>query len=145
AARIVIRSSSSTSFPPATSHHLVNNTQQTFTIAVSAAPANGGTVSGGGTFPANSSQTVTATPNAGFAFVNWTEAGTVVSTSASFTFTLTANRNLVANFTQQTFTIAVSAAPANGGTVSGGGTFPANSSQTVTATPNAGFAFVNWT
>src|SRR5207302_10090528 len=110
-----------------------------------AAPAKGVTLSGGGTFPANSSQTVTATANAGFAFVNWTEGGNVASTSASFSFTLTANRNLVANFTQQTFTIAVSASPANGGTVSGGGTFPANSSQTVTATPNAGFAFVNWT
>src|SRR5262249_31169101 len=34
-----------------------------------------------------------------YTFVNWTENGSVVSTLASYTFTLTANRTLVANFT----------------------------------------------
>ncbi len=33
-------------------------------------------------------------------FLNWTEGGTQVSTSASYTFTLNGNRTLVANFTQ---------------------------------------------
>ena len=115
-----------------------------YTISVTASPATGGTVSGGGTFQAGSSQTVMATPNAGYAFINWTRNGSVVSTSASYTFTLTSNVTLVANFVQ-TYTISVSASPAAGGTVSGGGTFPTGSSQTVTATANSGYAFVNWT
>ena len=61
-------------------------------------PGAGGTVSGGGTFTAGSSQTVTAAASNGYAFANWTENGTVVSASASYTFTLSANRTLVAHF-----------------------------------------------
>ena len=73
---------------------------QTFAITVSASPPAGGTVSGGGTFPSGSTQTVTAAPNSGFGFINWTENNSVVSSSPSYTFTLSANRNLVANFVQ---------------------------------------------
>ena len=39
------------------------------------------------------------TANAGYNFVNWTEGGATVSTLASYTFTATADRALVANFT----------------------------------------------
>ncbi|MEK7674451.1 MAG: CHAP domain-containing protein, partial [Verrucomicrobiota bacterium] len=119
----------------------------TYTITVSAAPTAGGTVSGGGTFPAGSSRTVTASANSGYTFVNWTESGTPVSSSASYPFTLNGNRTLVANFTANpvNYTITVSAAPTAGGTVSGGGTFPAGSSRTVTASANSGYTFVNWT
>jgi Divergent InlB B-repeat domain len=116
-----------------------------YTIAVSASPTADGTVSGGGAFPAGSSQTVTATANSGYNFVNWTANGSAVSTSASYTFTLNSNVTLVANFTQSQYTIAVSASPSAGGTVSGGGAFPAGNSQTVTATANSGYNFVNWT
>ncbi len=88
--------------------------------------------------------TVTAAPNAGYSFVNWTESGTQVSTNASYNFTASANRTLVANFVA-TYTIAVSASPAGSGTVTGGGTYNSGASVTVTATPNAGYVFVNWT
>ena len=57
-----------------------------------------GTVSGGGTYNEGTSVTATATPQSGYQFVNWTEGGTQVSTSASYTFTLNGNRTLVANF-----------------------------------------------
>jgi hypothetical protein len=117
----------------------------TYRITVSASPENGGTVSGGGTFPADSEQTVTATPASGFTFVNWTENGAEVSTSTHYQFTLTAKRNLVAHFTDQTFTIAIAASPVAGGSVSGGGTFPLGSSRTVTAVPTLGWRFINWT
>src|SRR5262249_32719363 len=70
-----------------------------YTIAVSAAPSNGGTVAGSGTFAPGGSQTVTATPGNGYSFLNWTECATVVSTSAGYTFTLTSDHALVANFT----------------------------------------------
>ena len=81
----------------------VNSTVQvTFqavaTITVSSSPANGGNVSGGGTFAVGSSQTVHATANSGYSFTNWTENGNVESTSASYTFTVSSNSALVANF-----------------------------------------------
>jgi len=113
------------------------------TVAVSASPSAGGTVSGGGTFAAGSSDTVTATANNGYQFVNWTQNGSVVSTSPSYTFTVNSNVTLVANFTTVVTqdTVAVSASPSAGGTVSGGGTFAAGSSVTVTATANSGYSF----
>jgi Divergent InlB B-repeat domain len=123
-------------------------TAANYTVAVSASPSADGTVSGGGTFAAGSADTVTATPNNGYKFVNWTANGSVVSTSANYTFTPNSNVSLVANFTPvaaTNYTIAVSASPSADGTVSGGGTFAAGSSDTVTATPNNGYKFVNWT
>lgn len=60
----------------------------------------GGTVSGGGTFTLGSSVTVVATPRATYEFVSWMKNGTsqVVSTSPTYTFTLNAQTDLVANF-----------------------------------------------
>ena len=69
-----------------------------YSVVVSASPAVGGTVTGGGTYAHSESVTVRATPNAGYKFTNWTEGGSVVSTSATYTFTITGDRNLRANF-----------------------------------------------
>ena len=118
-----------------------------YTISVSANPNNGGSVSGGGTYNQGQTCTVSATANNGYTFVNWTENGTQVSTNANYSFTVTGNRNLVANFqTQpQQYTVNVSASPSNGGSVSGGGTYNQGQTCTVTATANSGYTFVNWT
>ena len=120
---------------------------QSFTVSVSANPTNGGTVSGGGTYTEGQSCTVTATPNANYTFTNWTENGTVVSSNASYNFTVTGNRTLVANFTYvpPTYTISVSANPTNGGYVSGGGTFEQGETCTVSAIASSGYTFNNWT
>ena len=70
--------------------------EQTFTVIATANPTDGGTVTGGGTYNQSQSCTVTATANSGYVFTNWTENGTVVSTNASYNFTITCNRTLVA-------------------------------------------------
>ncbi|MCC6931279.1 MAG: hypothetical protein IT359_19980 [Gemmatimonadaceae bacterium] len=116
-----------------------------YTVTVTSSPANGGSTSGGGSYIANTQATLTATPASGFTFVNWTENSSAVSTNASYQFTVTSNRTLVATFTPITFTIATSSNPANGGTTTGGGTFSVNAPVTVTATPSSGYAFANWT
>lgn len=69
-----------------------------YTVSLSAQPDEGGSVQGAGTFNENSQVTVSATPNNGYKFVKWTENGVQVSTSASYQFTLTKDRNLVALF-----------------------------------------------
>ena len=92
---------------------LVANFVVSYSVTVSASPSNGGSVTGGGNFNDGSNVTVTATPNTGFAFVNWTQNGTGVSTLASYTFTLIANRTLVANFLPSVGTPTISP---NGGT-----------------------------
>jgi uncharacterized protein YegP (UPF0339 family) len=92
------------------------------------------------------SETVTATPNSGYTFVHWTDNGKVVSTSESYTFTLSANTTLVADFAApKEYAIKVSASPSADGTVSGGGTFVGGTSETVTATPKSGHTFLHWT
>jgi hypothetical protein len=77
-------------------------------------------------------------------FVNWTENGTVVSTSASYTFDVISDRTLTANFEVQTFTISTTAIPNNGGTTSGDGVFTIGSPVTVVADANNDFEFVDW-
>ncbi len=68
------------------------------TITVTANPVEGGQVEGGGNFISGTSITVKATPNPDYTFTKWTESGTEVSTEASYTFSVTASRTLVANF-----------------------------------------------
>ena len=72
-----------------------------YTISVSALPSGGGVVSGGGTFYDGTSAVVKATPANGWEFVGWTENGSTVSTSSSYTFTVTASRSLIAVFKQK--------------------------------------------
>lgn len=119
---------------------------QNYTINVSANPTNGGSVTGAGSYNYGQSCTITATAAPNYTFLRWTENGNQVSTNASYTFTVTNNRFLVAQFqAQSSYTIIVSASPANGGSVSGGGTYNNGQSCTVTATSNSGYTFTNWT
>jgi hypothetical protein len=108
-------------------------------ITVTASPAAGGTVTGGGMYPFGSPVIVTATANAGYVFVNWTESGVVVSTSSSYAFTAGGNRALVANFASSTPDIQVSPASINYGSYAVGEFSPA---QFVTVT-NQGYAPLN--
>lgn len=124
---------------------IVEGDECEYLITGLADPAYAGTVSGSGTYNNGASCTLTANPNAGYKFIVWTETGTQVSTEASYTFTARNDRLLVAHFQQQLYTINVSHFPSAGGSVTGGGTFTYGNSCTVTATPNSGFHFVNWT
>lgn len=64
---------------------------------------NGGSVSGAGTFDIGSTVTVTATPSAGYVFSGWVNNGTqqIVSSSATYAFTLNGQVDLVATFYYQ--------------------------------------------
>lgn len=138
-------------------------------VTILSDPIIGGTTSGGGAFAEGATVTVTANPLPGYVFVNWTENGefvsfspsmnpnglkaangaTEVSASSSYTFTMgAANRTLTANFSVivlGNFSINLSSNPAAGGSTLGGGSFIENSVNTVTAVPNTGYTFVNWT
>ena len=140
-------------------HYTAN--PQTYTISVSASPSSGGAPYVGntpgttsGTYTSGQSCTVHANPNSGYTFANWTENGSVVSTSANYTFTVNGSRNLVAHYTAnpQTYTISVSASPSSGGAPYVGntpgttsGTYTSGQSCTVHANPNSGYTFTNWT
>ena len=115
-----------------------------FTITATASPANAGTVSGAGSYTQGATVTLQATPNTGRTFDGWYEGSTRVSPNETYTFTATQNRTLEARFTQGPINITATASPANGGTVTGGGTFQANASVSLTATPNTGWRLDGW-
>ena len=59
----------------------------------------GGTVEGGAQdYPPLTTCTLTATPNDGYVFLNWTENDQIVSTDASYSFVVVGSRYLMANF-----------------------------------------------
>jgi uncharacterized repeat protein (TIGR02543 family) len=131
---------------------MVDNYVWTFTtipaVTLSATPQAGGTTTGAGFFAQGSVAAVSATPNTGFTFTSWTDGGTVVSTSPSFSFTMAGNRNLVANFAAVVvgkFAVVLTANPALGGVTFGSGSYDAGSTVTIVAVPNTGYSFVNWT
>ena len=78
-----------------------NTTVNQYTITVN---AENGTVTGAGTYDYGTSVTITATPDTGYEFVNWTKAGVEVSTDASYTFTVTEDVDIVANFAKKVYT-----------------------------------------
>jgi uncharacterized repeat protein (TIGR02543 family) len=123
--------------------HVWTFTTRPFLVSASL-PLTGGTTSGAGAFDQGSSVTLTATPNAGYSFLNWTENGTIVSTSSSYQLTMAGNKSLVANFTLS-LVVTLSSSPSVGGTTTGAGSYAPGASATVTAIPNTGYTFVNWT
>lgn len=74
------------------------NAPLTVSIAAGASSVEMGSVSGAGTYDSGAACTLTATASPGCYFVNWTEAGIEQSTQASYSFTASANRSLVAVF-----------------------------------------------
>ena len=115
-----------------------------YEVTVSANPTDAGTVTGGGEYTFGQTCTVTATPAEGYYFMNWTKGDEVMSTDASYTFIVSSDVLLVANFTGSS-NVTVSANPAEGGTVDGGGEYGYGETCMVTATPVSGYYFVNWT
>lgn len=119
-----------------------------FLVSVSASGI--GTATGGGRFDAGQACTVVATPAGGSTFVGWkrgSASGEVVSTQESYTFAVESDITLVAVFeggSVPTYNISASASPADGGSVTGGGSKQLGSTCTLVATPASGKVFVAW-
>ncbi len=125
-----------------------NFTQQTFTVSFVA--GTGGSLSGTPSQVVNfggSCAQVTAIPSVGYTFTNWTGSGFTSSTATALTVSnVTSNLTLTANFTPQTFTVNFIAGA--GGTLTGTASQVLAygvSSAAVTAVPNPGYTFANWT
>jgi hypothetical protein len=113
-------------------------------LSVSASSAKGGIVYGGGTFNDGAKVTVIAMAKPGFRFVDWTEDGSSVSSDRRYSFTLTGDRALKANF-ERTYPVKVSAEPEEGGKAAGTGFYRLGEEITVGAKPSFGYRFDCWT
>lgn len=76
-----------------------------YAVTATANDAAMGTVAGAGTYTHGTEVTLTATPDEGYEFVNWTVAGEEVADEATYTFVVKANVELVANFKKHETTI----------------------------------------
>ena len=136
------------------------STPTTYTINVTAGEGGTATVNGNSsaTVTEGATVTLTATPNSGYEFVNWTNnINADVVTENPYTVTATADVTYTANFqaaNPTTFAVTTTANPAAGGTATFAvGTNPATTSATVAsgtgvtlyAVANDGYRFVNWT
>ena len=103
----------------------------------------GGTTSGGGTKTHGSQATVVAASTTGYSFAGWYEGTSKVSDAASYTFTVTGPRNLVARFQRLWYTITFSAG--TGGSVSPtSARVEYGGSASSTATASTGYTFSGW-
>ena len=114
----------------------------TYTIEVNSSSALQGRVYGGGTYPANQTVTIGATPNSGFEFTNWQDGNTdnprdiVVTGDAVYTAYFTI-------IPASTYTVTVHCDEAQG-FILGQGTYNAGSTATIAAIPADGYVFVKW-
>ena len=67
-----------------------------FEVTATLLPEAGGTLSGTGTYNYGSTATLSVAPYAGYNFIHWTMDGEVVSTNATYSFTVMENAHLVA-------------------------------------------------
>jgi uncharacterized repeat protein (TIGR01451 family) len=111
----------------------------------------GGTITAPATSPSTHNSgdpvTITAAPNAGYHFVNWTGDVSTVSDagSASTIITMYGNYAITANFAINTYTL--TADNDGHGTVKlnpAGGTYTAGTTVTLTPLPSAGYKFNSW-
>lgn len=101
-----------------------------------------------GTFvvPQGESITVTASAEPGYHFVAWMNGDEEIGTANPFTYVPTSNMTLTALFAPDIvyYTVRVDFDESKG-TVTGAGTYEEGTTVTLTAIPNEGFEFVEWT
>ena len=112
-----------------------------YSVALAASPANGGTVSGGGSYKEGAAVTVHAVPAEGCTFENWTMDGQAVSTQPDYTFIVMEDCSLTANFVRHT----VTAQTYGPGTLTASRTV-ASAGQEITLypVPETGYQFSTW-
>lgn len=90
--------------------------------------------------------TITATPNPGWEFVNWTDriTGEFISTENPYMFIVEGNVDYYANFQKIILQLVLENSPLDGGITSGAGDYEWGSEVTISATPNEGYTFLYW-
>lgn len=83
-------------------------TTNTITLNINEPETNVSSVTGAGTYDFGSSVTITATPNTGKVFSNWTDVTGVLSTNATYTFVVSKDNTITANIINDPSTALIS-------------------------------------
>ena len=101
-----------------------------------------GTVVGSGTYPYNTEVTISATPKHGYKFYFWN--GDSYSKEQTYTFTIVNDMEMVAHFTPETYTITIQSEDEEMGYAYGSTTAEYLSTIEISAYPNYGYHFAQW-
>ena len=118
---------------------------KTYQVRATANIAEGGNITGTGTFSHGQLIHLNATPSSRYNFSNWTENGIQVSSSPLYSFTVNTDKTLVANFITNSYFIEASTNIPNSGNITGTGLYYKGQTASLTAVPSTGYSFVNWT
>ena len=120
-------------------------------VNVSAKSASGlalGTVSGSGTYELGQTVKLSAIPEKGCRFLGWMHRGELMSTEASYAYRVQDFDEVTGwfafDFSQTWVAVRAASAQPDRGSVSGAGIYEEGTQVTLTATPNAGYAFSGW-
>ena len=122
----------------------------TVRLSTSAAPYGAGQIAGAGTYPRGTEVEVTATPAAGYQFSYWNQwdprTGRTVNVGSANprVVMMDSDKRMYAVFTAKLTTISVEANPAEGGHVTGAGSYNPGTHVTLTARPTSGYRFAGW-
>jgi uncharacterized repeat protein (TIGR02543 family) len=132
-----------------------NFTQQAYTLTVSVSPEGSGLVTKSPdqtTYTYGTSVTLTANANPGWTFDHWS--GDLTGNTNPDSISMTSNKTVTANFTQQAYTLTVNVSPSGGGDIKVNGTAPASYPYAYTfaegqvvgleAVAASGYNFANW-
>lgn len=106
-----------------------------------------GTVTGQGVYMEQSQVLLEAVPEEGYVFLGWYEQGNMISDKPQYSFTVTEDRTLKAEFAPegvQTGTVVVSCDPENTGILQGGGIYQIGASVVIRAEAVQGYNFTGW-
>lgn len=106
-----------------------------------------GTVTGQGEYMEQSQVLLEAVPEEGYVFLGWYEQGNMISDKPEYSFTVTEDRTLKAEFAPegvQTGTVVVSCDPENTGILQGGGVYQIGTSVVICAEAVQGYNFTGW-
>lgn len=106
-----------------------------------------GTVTGQGEYMEQSQVLLEAVPEEGYVFLGWYEQGNMISDKPEYSFTVTEDRTLKAEFAPegvQTGTVVVSCDPENTGILQGGGVYQIGTSVVIRAEAVQGYNFTGW-
>ncbi|NLW84237.1 MAG: cadherin-like domain-containing protein [Phycisphaerae bacterium] len=130
----------------------VNFTQNTYTLGITANNGSvtkrvNGVVTTATSFAHGTVVSLTAAPNTGYTFANWS--GNATGTANPISITMDGNKAVTANFTQNTYTLGITATNGSvtkrvNGVITTATSFAHGTVVSLTAAPNTGYTFANW-
>jgi len=114
-----------------------------YTVTTAVDPVGVGTVTGAGTYDCGDVATVQATAtNPCYVFDHWN--GAITGSTNPATLTMDGDKSVTAHFVKIEYTLTTNTVPAEGGSVTGGGTYDCGSTVDVEAIAAFGWEFTGW-